>query len=253
MSATHQIREQLLRGIRQGELAPGSALPSERELCEVFGVSRVSVREAIAGLEAMGLVSVRHGRGTFVREGSAARYEDSFGRYLELHRGQLVELLAVRGALDRLAAQQAAVAQQAAAAQQAADAQEGADAREGAAGRPPERVARMVEAHRAFLDAAAEPRPEFDRIAELDVAFHVSVARAGAGGLLTVLLTDLHGLLTESRLITLARPGQASRSVAEHQAIVDAILAGDPAEAGRRSDEHVARVRRWIADFRAPA
>ncbi|TDB73371.1 FadR family transcriptional regulator, partial [Actinomadura sp. KC216] len=149
VSATQQIREQLLRGIRQGELAPGSALPSERELCEVFGVSRVSVREAIAGLEAMGLVSVRHGRGTFVRDGSAARYEDAFGRYLELHRGQLVELLAVRGALDRLAAQEAA------------------------ANGPSEQVERMVEAHRAFLDAAAEPRPEFDRIAELDVAFHV--------------------------------------------------------------------------------
>ncbi|TDB86306.1 FCD domain-containing protein, partial [Actinomadura sp. KC216] len=72
-------------------------------------------------------------------------------------------------------------------------------------------------------------------------------------GLLTVLLTDLHGLLTESRLITLARPGQVSRSADEHQAIVDAVLAGDPAEAGRRADEHVARVRRWIADFRAPA
>ncbi|MFI0409407.1 FadR/GntR family transcriptional regulator [Actinomadura sp. 3N508] len=229
VSATQQIREQLLRGIRQGELAPGSALPSERELCEVFGVSRVSVREAIAGLEAMGLVSVRHGRGTFVRDGSAARYEDAFGRYLELHRGQLVELLAVRGALDRLAA------------------------REAAANGPSEQAERMVEAHRAFLDAAAVPRPDFDRLAELDVAFHVSVARAGAGGLLSVLLTDLHGLLTESRLITLARPGQVTRSADEHQAIVDAVLAGDPAEAGRRAEEHVDRGRRWIAGFRAPA
>lgn len=228
VGATHQIREQLLRGIRQGELAPGSALPSERELCEVFGVSRVSVREAIAGLEAMGLVSVRHGRGTFVREGTAARYEDSFGRYLQLHRAQLVELLAVRGALDRLAAQEAA-----------------------ANGRP-EHVERIVRAHRAFLDAAAAPRPEFDRIAELDVAFHVAVASPGAGGLLPVLLTDLHGLLTESRLITLARPGQPGRSAAEHRAIVDAIVAGDAAEAGRRADEHVARVRRWISGFRAP-
>lgn len=223
VSSTEQVREQLLRSIRQGTLAPGAALPSERELCEVFQVSRVSVRQALAGLEAMGLIDVRHGRGTFVREGAAAHYVGSFGRYLELHRGQLLELLAVRGALDRLAA------------------------REAASGGRAERV---VEAHRAFMEVAGAPRPDFDRAADLDVAFHVSVAEAGAGGLLPVLLSDLHGLLTESRLITLSRDGQLARSAAEHQAIVDAIVGGDPESAGRHAAEHVAQVRRWVAQFR---
>ncbi|MFC6886505.1 MULTISPECIES: FadR/GntR family transcriptional regulator [Actinomadura] len=228
VSPTQQIREQLLKAIRLGELAPGAALPSERELCEVFGVSRVSVREALAGLEAMGLISVRHGRGAFVREGAGDHYAGSFGHYIELHRDQMVELLAVRGALDELAAQEAA------------------------AHGTSEALDQMLEAHRAFLEAASAERPEFTRIAELDVAFHLSVAQAAPGGLLKLLLQDLHGLLTDSRLITLARPGQLPRSAAEHQSIVEAILARDPSAAGRLASDHVTRIREWAADFTAP-
>ncbi|MCG2799991.1 MAG: GntR family transcriptional regulator, partial [Cellulomonas sp.] len=59
---TQLVREQLLVAIESGAYAPGSALPSERVLCETFGVSRVSLREAIAGLEATGLITVQHGR-----------------------------------------------------------------------------------------------------------------------------------------------------------------------------------------------
>ena len=59
-------------GIRQGLYAPGQALPKEESLVEQFGVARVTVRRALADLEAEGLVQRRHGRGTFVR-GDIAR------------------------------------------------------------------------------------------------------------------------------------------------------------------------------------
>src|SRR5215469_9811509 len=109
VSPTQQVREQLLAAIESGEFAAGSLLPSERVLCATFGVSRVSVREAIAGLEAMGLVSVQHGRGAFVRDRVATRYAGPFGKYLEPHRDELIELLKVRGALDELTAEEAAL------------------------------------------------------------------------------------------------------------------------------------------------
>lgn len=50
------------------ELNPGDALPSERSLCEKYGVSRTTVRLAMAELEARGLVVRKHGRGTFVAD-----------------------------------------------------------------------------------------------------------------------------------------------------------------------------------------
>ncbi|MEX2542120.1 MAG: GntR family transcriptional regulator [Trueperaceae bacterium] len=64
-----QLREQLSRAIRTGELLPGSALPSERELSETLALSRMTVRRAFEELVSEGLVEQRQGSGTFVREG----------------------------------------------------------------------------------------------------------------------------------------------------------------------------------------
>ncbi len=67
-----RLVEQIMQAIRSGEYPPGSRLPSERELAELYGVSRVTIREASIALEAKGLVDIRGGSGTFVRPLSLA-------------------------------------------------------------------------------------------------------------------------------------------------------------------------------------
>jgi GntR family transcriptional regulator len=57
------LRDQILRGL----YAPGAPIPNEMRLGELFGVSRITVRRAVADLESQGLLEKRHGRGTFVR------------------------------------------------------------------------------------------------------------------------------------------------------------------------------------------
>ena len=66
--ASNLIVDQIRLLIRDGHLSPGDRLPSERELGERFGVSRVTVREALRGLEANGLVTIKVGArgGAFV-------------------------------------------------------------------------------------------------------------------------------------------------------------------------------------------
>jgi GntR family transcriptional regulator len=56
------LREQITRGL----YIPGSLIPTEEELCNLFGVSRITVRRALTDLEQNGLVEKRQGRGTFV-------------------------------------------------------------------------------------------------------------------------------------------------------------------------------------------
>lgn len=68
--AHEQIGEQLLDLIRQGKLEPGQQLPSERDLCKMFEVSRPTVREALTVLEVAGIVEMRPGRGAYVTEKS---------------------------------------------------------------------------------------------------------------------------------------------------------------------------------------
>ncbi len=64
-----QIVERILQSIESGEFPAGTRLPAERELSEMFGVSRPTVREAVIALEAMGRVSVKTGSGVYVLEG----------------------------------------------------------------------------------------------------------------------------------------------------------------------------------------
>ncbi|AFQ43116.1 FadR/GntR family transcriptional regulator [Desulfosporosinus meridiei] len=63
-----QIVDQIGQLIAEGQLKPGDRLPSERELVERFQVSRASIREAISALEMMGLIEVRSGEGTYIRQ-----------------------------------------------------------------------------------------------------------------------------------------------------------------------------------------
>lgn len=73
-----QLKTALQQQILAGGLAPGAALPSESALCKAFGVSRITVRRALADLDADGLVRRVAGRGTFVAANSP-RYGPSIG------------------------------------------------------------------------------------------------------------------------------------------------------------------------------
>jgi GntR family transcriptional regulator, transcriptional repressor for pyruvate dehydrogenase complex len=80
------IVEQVRRLVREGRLKPGDRLPSERDLCERFGVSRVTVREALRVLEAGGLIEIRVGAhgGAFITTPTRERLGDGFADLLTL-------------------------------------------------------------------------------------------------------------------------------------------------------------------------
>ncbi|GAA4349271.1 FCD domain-containing protein [Variovorax defluvii] len=67
-----ELRKYVLNRIATGQLKPGDKLPTERELTEMFGGGRGSVRQALMALENEGLIAREVGRGTFVREAAAA-------------------------------------------------------------------------------------------------------------------------------------------------------------------------------------
>ncbi|MBQ2733924.1 MAG: GntR family transcriptional regulator [Clostridia bacterium] len=64
----HQLVLMVKRNITSGMLKPGDVLPSELELCDRYGISRSTVRQAFAALEAEGMVERHRGKGTFVSE-----------------------------------------------------------------------------------------------------------------------------------------------------------------------------------------
>ena len=67
MTKCDYVVEQLKESIISGEFKSGDQLPPEGALCEKFGVSRITVREALKKLNMMGLVEIKQGKGTFVK------------------------------------------------------------------------------------------------------------------------------------------------------------------------------------------
>ncbi len=67
-SVPEEVVEQIIADVLSGEMKPGDVLPSERQLAELLGVSRPAVREALRGVLAAGLIEVRQGDATTVRD-----------------------------------------------------------------------------------------------------------------------------------------------------------------------------------------
>jgi GntR family transcriptional repressor for pyruvate dehydrogenase complex len=217
---SEEIRRQIEDAIRSGDFAPGERLPSERELVETFGVSRVSVREAIRSLEAVGLVRVYQGRGAFVSDRRSG-FGEPMARWLEIHRDEALELLGVRGALDEYAAQLAA---------------------DHAKASQLEAIERANTAFAAAVDAGA-PAAE---LVIIDIDFHIAIAEAGGNRLLYDLLSDLHSYLAESRYVALLPANRPRQSAAEHESIVAAIRARDSDAAVAAAANHIASVRKVL-------
>lgn len=87
-----QLQEALRRGIETGTLRPQEALPPERDIATEFGISRITVRKAIDGLVATGLLTRRQGAGTFV----GGRVEKQFSKLTSFS-----EDMAARGRMAR--------------------------------------------------------------------------------------------------------------------------------------------------------
>ncbi|MGH3168379.1 MAG: FadR/GntR family transcriptional regulator [Trebonia sp.] len=96
------IVEQIRLLMRQGQLRPGDRLPPERDLCERFGVSRVTVREALRMLESSGLVEIRVGArgGAFVTAPSSNRVGEGLTDLLTLSVISAADVTEVRLVLE---------------------------------------------------------------------------------------------------------------------------------------------------------
>ena len=200
--------------IDSGTLQPGDRLPTEQQLGRAHGVSRTVVREAMHQLKSRQLVVSRQGSGVFVAP-TAVNQPLAFDPLVLGSVQAVVHVVEVRRVLE---AEIAALAAERATRTQ---------------------VAAMRRALKAIDVAAAAGH---DGVAE-DLAFHRVIGEATGNPQFRLLLGFLEQYLREGMRITRgneARRGDFMQAVRlEHQAIVDAIAARDPAVARRRAREHL--------------
>jgi GntR family transcriptional regulator, transcriptional repressor for pyruvate dehydrogenase complex len=193
------------------KLQPGDKLPSERELAEMLGVSRSSIRDAIRSLELLGLVEPRQGAGTVVREISADSVVNPLATLLTRQRQSVTELLDFRKMLEPPLAARAATHATA------------------------EEIREMEE----ILRRQDEKLGRGEIPVEEDSEFHYSVAMAAENSVVLKVLDVLMDLLRETRERSLQVEGRPQKSLAGHRRILSAIKRRDPAAAEAAMRRHI--------------
>ena len=204
--------------IRDGRWAPGDQIPPERELAELFQVSRTSVREALRALEMQGVIESRQGGGTFVKTADPEALIPPLAAAIMQGRQQLVEILEVRELIEPGIARHAA---------------------ERATPEIERELEDLLERQRACIARGA---PFVDE----DTAFHQTLARAADNQTLERLHDIVLNLLRESRQSYLYSPDRPQLSLRGHEAILRAVKARDGEAAHAASLQHVIQVRDGI-------
>jgi GntR family transcriptional regulator, transcriptional repressor for pyruvate dehydrogenase complex len=103
-----EVLSQLKLNIISGIYQPNERLPSEGTLCQLFQVSRISIRTALHKLEAIGLIEIRNGEGAFVRGLESGCLMLPLLQDLQISPGGILELLEFREAVEKLSCRLAA-------------------------------------------------------------------------------------------------------------------------------------------------
>lgn len=212
-----QVRLQILDAIMSGRLRAGDRLPSEVQAAHGFNVSRAAVREALASLAQIGLVTTTPGRGggSFVTEVGHTPVERN-----------LTEAMQLLLRFDGINAREIADARRAL---------EGTCAQLAADRRDDDHLAEMS----AVLAEAADDRLTDDAWLDLDIRFHRGVVRAANNRVLLAPLAALHRVAQPNLNQTIQPLLERAQVNAQHRAIYDAIRASDSAGARAAVDAHV--------------
>ncbi|MFJ2633975.1 FadR/GntR family transcriptional regulator [Streptomyces sp. NPDC087422] len=210
------IVDQVRSLIHEGKLTPGDRLPPEREMCERFGVSRVTVREALRVLEAGGLVEIRVGAhgGAFVTTPTSDRIGASITDLLTLSSVSAADVTQVRlvlevGIMPLLCA--------------TADDED-------------------IAALQAICDRQEEAVAGGDYDVSLSAEFHTRLAASTHNTAFEMLIHSFHGpQLISPATAQRTAPERGKRGMEEHRAIIAAIRADDVETGQRIMREHLTR------------
>lgn len=224
-----RVAQRLLDHLTSGAVAPGERLPSERQLAASLNVGRSAVREALATLDVLGIVSIRPGSGTYLKETNSEILPRVINWGLTLGQPRIHDLVELRQFLEICSAQLAA--------ERADDAD--------------------IERLRTQLELMLQDADDPVLFVEHDVAFHLEVAQAAKNSVLSEVLNSVRSLLFVWVQRTSNDRTSIEKSVAEHQAVFEAIRDHDVAAAQHAMQSHMTiaseKLRKSLADDSARA
>jgi GntR family transcriptional repressor for pyruvate dehydrogenase complex len=217
-----QIEGLILRGI----LRPGERLPSERELSERMGVSRPSLREALADLQDRGLLTSRAGAGVFVADVLGSAFSPALVTLFATHEAAVFDYISFRRDLESLAAERAAVLGS-------------------------ETDLKVIDTVFQKMVAAHQKRNPADE-ALLDADFHLAIIEASHNIIMLHMMRSMYDLLRQgvfyNRSIMFKQRLTRDSLLDQHRAINDALQARDAPAARAAVADHLNFVEKALSD-----
>lgn len=223
-AVTRQIEKLILRGI----LRPGERLPAERDLAERFGVSRPSLREAVADLQEKGLLTTRAGAGIFVADVLGSAFSPALIDLFASDDEAIFDVIAFRRDMEGLAAERAA--------RLASDTD--------------------LQVIKAIFEKMemAKTRSDPAREARLDAEFHMAILEASHNVVMLHMMRSMFQMMQEgvfyNRQVMFDQATTRDSLLDQHRAILDALLRRDPVAARAAVTAHLDFVERALADKR---
>jgi len=202
--------------IRQGQWARTGRLPGQRQLALALGVSRASLREAIAMLESLGLLRSEPARGIFITKQGDPEYANVYGRWRYQERYALRDVYLVRSSIEALAAAMAAPVVTQAGLQQ---------------------LQNTVDSMRAAAD-----RGDLLALAEWDAAFHARIFEFADSPLIQDIAESIADVVASSRQLAFADPQRVREPIDEHARIIAALACANPVQARLAMQVHIRNV-----------
>ena len=225
-SVVRQIEQLILRGI----LRPGERLPSERDLAEELGVSRPSLRDALAELAERGLLISRAGSGVFVADVLGSAFSPALIQLFSSHEEAVSDYIAFRRDIEALAAERAA--------------------RLGS-----ETDLQVIDTIFRKMEAAHQKRDPSDE-AQLDAEFHMAIIEASHNVIMLHMLRSMFDLLRQgvfyNRQVMFLNRMTRDQLLDQHRAINTAVQARDAVAARAAVEAHQDYVEQaFVAQVRA--
>jgi len=215
-SVIRQIENLILRGI----LRPGERLPAERELADKLGVSRPSLRDALADLEDRDLLTTKPGSGVYVADVLGSAFSEPLLGLFASHDEALFDYLSFRRDLEGLAAERAAVF--------ASDTD-----------------LKIIETIFRKMEIANEKRNPEDE-SRLDAEFHLAIIEASNNIVMVHMMRSMFEMLRKgvfyNRKIMFKLRGRRVSLLDQHRAINQALQARDPDAARKAVEDHLGYV-----------
>lgn len=214
ISISDQVFKQLKNQLINGNWKPGDKLPSENELSEKFNVSRVTIRQALQKLTALGLLETRFGEGSFVKEAEIGNFMNVLVPRAYLGKKSTLEVLEFRQVVETESAGLAAE-------------------------RATPQDVQILENHLAQMYQLKNNSKEF---AKADLNFHIAISEITRNSLIISTNSILNDILSVSMQDIVEHLGYEI-GLFYHKKLIDAIRAHDCVSATNIMREHILKTR----------